>query len=115
MPDAFKSIPKHIPECFEALKKKSPLEKKGKQDCELYLTIKYLDQLPYCWYLHVRDADKSENKITFVQNEGREALNQAEDLFDPLFCLFGFIMKSPKVRTTFDFLECIIKTKENTS
>lgn len=57
-----------------------------------------IDQLPYCWYLHVRDVEKTEDKISFIHNESRESLNQAEDLFDPIFCLFGFIMTGPKVK-----------------
>lgn len=82
IPEAFKNVSKHIPECLEALKTSPAEETQG--------------SLPYCWYLHIQDAEKSDKNVVFIPNEDKDEVAENNAFFDPHFSMLGFVMRGPR-------------------
>jgi len=53
--------------------------------------------LPYCWYLHIQDAEKNDKNVVFIPNEDKESVVENNAFFDPHFSMLGFIMRGPRV------------------
>jgi len=82
IPEAFKNVSRHIPECLEALRSASAEETQG--------------PLPYCWYLHIQDAEKSDKNVVFIPNEDKDMVVENNAFFDPHFSMLGFVMRGPR-------------------
>ena len=61
----------------------------------MYMTLK--EQLPYCWYLHVQNADKQDKKIMFISVNEKDSVLEMDELFDPFYAVVGFVMRCPRV------------------
>jgi len=84
VPDSFKRANLSFIECLEILKKVCPEEVK--------------DHVPYCWYFSPENAGHSEKQVAFIFENEKRSQSGLENFIDPLYVMFGFIVKAPKIK-----------------
>lgn len=57
-----------------------------------------LENLPYCWYFTADNVDQPDKQVEFIMSgDEKKELSNIDQFIDPLNCMFGFIVRVPKV------------------
>jgi len=55
-----------------------------------------IEELPFCWYFGVQNAEQPEKRVEFLGKEERETFD-IDHYPDPQTNMIGFIMRNPRV------------------